>query len=308
MRAGSPGDSGRSAKQRALGQHFLTDASAVERIFAALDVDPSDHVLEIGPGAGALTTRLVREAGTVVAVEVDRELAASLRTRLPEADIVCADALKADLGGLLGRAGERRRRVVGNLPYNIANPLILRLLDDEVIAEDMHFMVQAEVARRLAAVPGSKTYGRLSVIAQWHCRIELLFEVGPGSFSPPPKVRSAFVRLRPRPLSDRLDCAPRALDRVVRIAFGQRRKTLANAVESLGVDWSALRIDPRDRPENLSVADFVAIANGLAMAPGPTSEGDNTASELDSSGSPLLRSSKLARAFKQTSAKVGRPS
>ena len=263
MRARPRGDRGRSAKQRALGQHFLTDASAVERIFAALGIEASDRVLEIGPGAGVLTARLVREAGSVVAVEVDRELATSLRARLPDADIVCADALKADLGGLLGRAGARRR-VVGNLPYNIASPLILRLFDDKVDIEDMHFMVQAEVARRLAAVPGSKNYGRLSVIAQWHCRIELLFEVGPGSFSPPPKVRSAFVRLKRRPLSEGLGCDAAALHRVVRVAFGQRRKTLANALESLPVDWHALRIDPRDRPENLSVADFVAIANGLA--------------------------------------------
>lgn len=250
-------------KQRALGQHFLTDASAVERLFAALDVEASDHVLEIGPGAGVLTARLVHEAGSVVAIEVDRDFAGSLEKRLPEADIVCADALKADLGGLLGRAGERRRRVVGNLPYNIASPLILRLFDDDVIAEDMHFMVQAEVARRLAAAPGSKAYGRLSVIAQWHCHIELLFELGPESFSPPPKVRSAFVRLKRHPRSDRLDCDAAALHRVVRVAFGQRRKTLANALESISVDWSALPIDPRDRPENLSVADFVAIANRL---------------------------------------------
>ena len=263
MRARPRDDGGRSAKQRAFGQHFLADASAVERIFAALDVDPSDHVLEIGPGAGALTKRLVSEAGSVVAVEVDGDLATSLRARLPDADIVCADALKADLVELLGRAGARRRRVVGNLPYNIASPLILRLLDDEVDAEDMHFMVQAEVARRLASAPGSKTYGRLSVIAQWHCRIELLFEVGPGSFSPPPKVRSAFVRLRRRLLSDRLDCDRAALDRVVRIAFGQRRKTLANALESVPVDWTGLQIDPKARPENLSVAEFVAIANGV---------------------------------------------
>ena len=251
----------RSAKQRAFGQHFLTDASAVDRIFAVLDVRASDHVLEIGPGAGALTMRLGQEAGSVVAVEVDRDLATSLQARLPHVEVVCADALKADLGGLLDRGGERRRRVVGNLPYNIVSPLLGRLFD--VGAEDMHFMVQAEVARRLAAAPGSKTYGRLSVIAQWHCRSELLFEVGPGSFSPPPKVRSAFVRLRPRPLSDRPECDEATLQRVVRMAFAQRRKTLANALESLAVDWDALRIDPRDRPENLGVGDFVAIANGM---------------------------------------------
>ncbi len=251
----------RSARRRALGQHFLTDASALERVFAVLDIDASDHVLEIGPGAGALTTRLGREAGSVVAVEVDRDLATALQARLPHVDVVCADAVKADLAALLDRAGERRRRVVGNLPYNIASPLLGRLFD--VGAEDMHFMVQAEVARRLAAAPGTKTYGRLSVIAQWHCRIELLFDLGRMSFSPPPKVRSAFVRLRPRPLKERLGCDAAALHRVVRTAFVQRRKTLANALESLRVDWSALHIDPRDRPENLSVADFVAIANGL---------------------------------------------
>ena len=251
----------RSAKQRAFGQHFLTDTSAVDRIFAVLDIDASDHVLEIGPGAGALTMRLGQEAGSVVAIEVDRDLASSLRARLPGVEIVCADALKADLAGLLDRAGQRRCRVVGNLPYNIVSPLLGRLF--ELHARDMHFMVQAEVARRLAAAPGSKTYGRLSVVAQWRCRVELLFEVGPGSFSPPPKVRSAFVRLQPRPRSDRLDCDAAVLQRVVRVAFAQRRKTLANALESLRVDWSALHIDPRDRPENLSVADFVAIANGL---------------------------------------------
>ena len=265
MRARPRANPARSPKQRALGQHFLTDASAVERLFAALDIEASDHVLEIGPGAGVLTARLVHEAGSVVAIEVDRSLAASLGKRLPDADIVCADALKADLGGLLGRAGERRRRVVGNLPYNIASPLMLRLFDDDVVAEDMHFMVQAEVARRLAAAPGSKAYGRLSVIAQWHCRIELLFELGPASFSPPPKVRSAFVRLKRHGHSRIASTAiAAALHRVVRIAFGKRRKTLANALESLGVDWNALAIDPRDRPENLSVADFVAIANGLS--------------------------------------------
>ena len=251
----------RSAKQRALGQHFLTDTSALDRIFAVLDIDASDHVLEIGPGAGALTTRLGREAGSVVAVEVDRDLATSLKARLPHVDVVCADALKADLAGLLDRPGARRRRVVGNLPYNIVSPLLGRLF--EMGADDMHFMVQAEVARRLAAAPGSKIYGRLSVIAQWHCSIESLFELGPGSFSPPPKVRSAFVRLRLRPLPDRLACDAVALHRVVRTAFAQRRKTLANALESVPVDWTALPIDPRDRPENLSVADFVAIANGL---------------------------------------------
>lgn len=252
----------RLAKRRALGQHFLTDTSVVERIFGALDIRPSDHVLEIGPGTGALTPRLEREAGSVVAVEIDRDLAESLRPRLPDVDIVCADALAVDLAGLLDRAG-RRRRVVGNLPYRIASPLLHRLFDDRVVVRDMHFMVQAEVARRLAATPGSKIYGRLSVAAQWYCRIEMLFEVAPGSFSPPPKVRSAFVRLKPYSPADRLDCDAASLRRVAQVAFSRRRKTLANALESIAVDWEALDIDPRNRPEDLDVADFVAIAKGL---------------------------------------------
>lgn len=255
--------SSRDVKRRAFGQHFLADTAVVERIFATLDIDPSDHVLEIGPGTGVLTARLGREAGSVVAVEIDRALAAAVQERHPEVDIVCGDALKVDLAGQLDRGGTRRRRVVGNLPYNVASPLLNRLFDDGVVARDMHFMVQAEVARRLAAAPGSKVYGRLSVIAQWRCRIEMLFEVAPGSFSPPPKVRSAFVRLMPRPIQDRLDCDGAALRHVARVAFAQRRKTLANALESIAVDWRALDIDPKDRPENLGVADFVAIANGL---------------------------------------------
>ena len=253
----------REAKRRAYGQHFLDDPTVVERIFAVLDIDPSDHVLEIGPGTGALTTRLGRDAGSVVAVEIDRDLAAALQTRLPEVEIVCRDALTVDLAALLDGAGGRRRRVVGNLPYNIASPLLNRLFDEAVAVHDMNFMVQAEVARRLAAAPGSKIYGRLSVVAQWHCRIEMLFEVAPGSFSPPPKVRSAFVRLKPIPVDERLACDAAVLRHVVRVAFAQRRKTLANALESLHVDWNVLDIDPKDRPESLAVADFVAIANSL---------------------------------------------
>lgn len=252
------------AKRRPFGQHFLTDSTVVERIFAALDLDPADHVLEIGPGTGALTPRLGREAGSVVAVEIDPDLAGPIRTRLPDVEVVCADALAVDLAALVDRAGSRRRRIVGNLPYNIASPLLDRLFDDRVVARDMHFMVQAEVARRLAAAPGSKTYGRLSVMAQWYCRIQLLFEVGAESFSPPPKVRSAFLRLEPRSPADRLDCDADALRHVVRVAFSKRRKTLANALESIPVDWQALAIDPRKRPENLSVADYVAIADGLS--------------------------------------------
>lgn len=252
----------RPPARKRFGQHFLTDGAVVERIFAALGLDGADHVLEIGPGTGVLTARLGREAGSVVAVEIDRDLAQAMRSRLAGVEIVCGDALVVDLAGLLDHAGERRRRVVGNLPYNIATALLNRLFDDAILTADMHFMVQAEVARRLAAAPGTKAYGRLSVVAQWWCRVEMLFEVAAGSFAPPPKVRSAFVRLVPR-AEDRLRCDAAALRHVLRVAFGKRRKTLANALESIAVDWNALQIDPGIRPENLDVGDFVAIANGL---------------------------------------------
>ena len=210
-------------RRRRFGQHFLTDARVVERIFAALGLDADDHVVEIGPGTGVLTERLCKEAGSVVAVEIDRELAGSLRQHLAGVEVVSGDALAVDLAALLDRAGPRRRRIVGNLPYNIATPLLDRLFEPPVAAADMHFMVQAEVARRLSAAPHSKAYGRLSVVAQWQCRVETLFEVSAGSFSPPPKVRSAFVRLVPR-ADERLSCDPAALRLVLRVAFCQAPK------------------------------------------------------------------------------------
>ena len=244
--------------RKRFGQHFLTDAAVVERIFAALGCQQTDLVLEIGPGTGLLTERLCIDAGMVTAIEIDRDLAALLRARLPSVDVVCGDALRVDLDALVGT---RRPRVVGNLPYNVATPLLGRLFGMVDQLADMHFMLQAEVAERLAAAPGTKRYGRLSVIAQYHCDIERLFDVVATSFTPAPKVRSAFVRLTAR---RREACDVRQLEGVVRTAFGQRRKTLANALKSLAPDWRTLGLDPHSRPENLRVEDFLAIANHLA--------------------------------------------
>ncbi len=254
--------------RKRFGQHFLTDASVVERIFAVLDLDAADHVLEIGPGTGALSARIAHEAGSLAVVEIDRDLAAALSARrlassLAQVEVVTGDALKVDLAALLARGGGRRRRIVGNLPYNIATPLLQRLFDLGASVADIHVMLQSEMARRLSADPGSKAYGRLSVAAQWRCRIETLFDVAPESFAPSPKVQSSFVRFVPRPAGERLACDSEALGRVLRVAFAHRRKVLANALESLALDWNVLEIDPGVRPENLSVGDFVAIARGL---------------------------------------------
>ena len=245
--------------RKRFGQHFLTDHAVVERIFAALALGNEDRVLEIGPGAGALTDRIVAEAGTLTAVEIDRDLAAALGRRLPQVRLIQEDALRIDYTRLF--AAERApRRVVGNLPYNIATPLLAQLFPVAQVV-DMHFMLQAEVAARLTAQPGSKAYGRLSVAAQYHCRVETLFAVAAESFSPPPRVASAFVRLTRRPPEP---CDLGALLEVLRLSFGQRRKVLANALRPLTVDWAALAIDPKARAEQLSVRDFVAIANHCA--------------------------------------------
>lgn len=248
--------------RKRFGQHFLTDAAVIDRIFAALALAPADNVLEIGPGGGALTEGIARQAATLTAIEIDRDLAAALAARLPRAQVLRADVLKTDLASLL--ASRNINRVVGNLPYNIATTLLGRLFALAETITDMQFMVQAEVAARLTSAPGSKSYGRLSVLAQHFCRIEELFAVDAESFAPPPKVRSAFVRItaqRPEP------CDLPTLRLVLRTAFGGRRKVLRNALESLQVNWSALGIDPQRRAEDLPVSAFVAIANHVQGDP-----------------------------------------
>ena len=256
--------------RKRFGQHFLTDQAVVERIFAALRLTKEEVVLEIGPGTGALTERLCQEAGDVQAIEIDRDLARQLSHRFPALALTCADVLTVDLADLLdagaarrdsdAHLARRRTRVVGNLPYNVATPLLGRLFPLAGRCFDMHFMLQAEVASRLTARPGDKAYGRLSVLGQYHCSIDALFDVEPTSFAPPPKVRSTFVRLTGRAASS---CDVEILQRVTRIAFGQRRKTLGNGLKSLALDWQALAIDPGLRPEALRVDDFVKIANAL---------------------------------------------
>ena len=254
--------------RKRFGQHFLTDPTVIERIFAALRLNATERALEIGPGTGTLTGRLCAEAGTVIAIEIDRDLAALLGARYPDVTVVCADVLSTDLTPYI--SGDGALRIVGNLPYNVATAMLDRLFGSVDEVADMHFMLQAEVADRLTAAPGSKSYGRLSVIAQYHCRIEQLFPVDAASFAPAPKVQSAFVRLSAR---QREPCDVVALRNVLRTAFSARRKTLANALKSVAPDWQALTLDPGARPENLTVQDFVAIANQVAGNASGTARG-----------------------------------
>ena len=234
---------------RRLGQHFLSDPKILDRIVDALDPIPGETVLEIGPGKGSLTEALLARGLTVVAIEKDRDLAAALaRNNLT---VVEGDALRIQW--------PRVPKIVGNIPYYITSPLIDKALTPP-LPERVVFLVQAEVADRLAAEPGSKIYGALSVGVQAVCRVEKLFTVAPGSFKPPPKVRSAVVRLTPRavPLVTPGEIA--SLRTFVTGCFSKRRKQLKNAVTGMSeTDLRALGFDPAIRPERLAPEDFVKL-------------------------------------------------
>ncbi len=245
------------------GQHFLHERGVIERIVAAISPRPGEHVVEIGPGEGALTLPLLRAAGHLSAIELDAELIEPLRLRAAGAgqlEIIHADVLKVDLTSL---AGGHKLRLAGNLPYYVSSPILFHCLVHAGAIADMHFMLQKEVVDRMAAGPGGKVYGRLSVMLQLACRVEPLLRVAPGAFRPPPKVESAVVRLVPLDPARRPDPAlARAIDVVVRAAFGQRRKTLANALRGL-LDADAIRaagIDPHARAEDVPPSGFVRLA------------------------------------------------
>lgn len=255
----------RGQAKKSLGQHFLHERGVVDRMLLAIDPKPGDHIVEIGPGQGALTLPLLDRHGTLTAIEFDRDLLAPLTTAAQPhgaLTLIHRNVLDVDFTAL---ADGTPFRLVGNLPYNLSSPILFHALDHAASVIDMHFMLQKEVVERMAAPPGSKVYGRLSVMLQAFCTVTALFAVGPGAFRPPPKVDSAVVRLVPRDpsmigIQDRARFAT-----VVRAAFGQRRKTLRNALrEVCDADTIiAAGIDPQDRAERLSVADFVRLANAL---------------------------------------------
>lgn len=251
--------------RKRFGQHFLRDAGVIGRIVAAIDPRPGQRLVEIGPGEGVLTGPVLARAGRLDVVELDRDLATTLARRLGEPQglvIHQADALDFDFSGL---ASDGPMRVIGNLPYNISTPLLFHLFDQAEAIEDMVFMLQKEVVDRLVAEPGSRQYGRLSVMASYHCEMAWLFDVPPEAFEPPPKVDSAIIRMRPRVLSASERALRPDLDRVVKAAFGQKRKTLRNSLKNLldAERIEATGVDPAARPETLSLDRFLALARAL---------------------------------------------
>ena len=250
--------------RKRFGQHFLVDPGAIDAIVRSIAPAASDTIVEIGPGPGAITEPLASRCGQLHAVELDRDLAAALKLHFAEAGNVQiheADALSFDFAALGSEL-----RLVGNLPYNISTPLLFHLLEHRDAIVDMHFMLQKEVVDRIAAEPGSKAYGRLTIMLGCHFESEALFDVPPEAFDPPPAVTSAIVRLWPRPRDHFVIDDPALLSRLVATAFSQRRKTLRNALKSMvePIDLDVVGIDPTLRPEDIEIPLWVALANHLA--------------------------------------------
>jgi 16S rRNA (adenine1518-N6/adenine1519-N6)-dimethyltransferase len=248
--------SGHVARKR-FGQHFLVDASIIDGIVRAIAPKPGQALVEIGPGLGALTQPLLERAGALTVIELDRDLAARMRQR-PGLTVIESDVLKVDFAAVADAAGQPLR-VVGNLPYNISSPILFHLLPFAQRVQDQHFMLQKEVVERMAAAPGSKTYGRLSVMLQWRYRIDEVLDVPPEAFDPPPRVDSAVVRMVPLAADPSVDVA--RLEALVAVAFSQRRKVLRNTLgrwlEEQGISTP---FDLQRRAEEVPVAEYLALA------------------------------------------------
>ncbi len=252
--------------RKRFGQNFLHDPGVIARIIKAINPLPDDRIIEIGPGLGALTDPLLDQVKLLQVIELDRDLGGALKNRYAEDRCLVhiADALKFDFSSLTNTP--QSLRIIGNLPYNISTPVMFHLLNQHAWIKDMHFMLQKEVVDRMIAQPGSRDYGRLSIMLQIHCRCESLFQVGPGAFRPAPKVESAVVRLIPH--EHTLVDGPilKTLDKIVRRMFSSRRKTIRNGLRGLlePEDIEHCAVDPGQRPEQLHLDQFIRLATHLS--------------------------------------------
>lgn len=268
----TPDEVGHHTRKR-FGQNFLHDTSIINQIVDSIRLNRTDNLLEIGPGLGALTEPLLNEVDGMTVIELDRDLASQLKLHIGanshnDFTIINDNALQVDFGQLAKTINKGKLRVVGNLPYNISTPILFHLLKFSDVIEDMHFMLQKEVVERITADVGTKSYGRLSVIMQYYCQTQYLLTVPKGAFNPPPKVTSAVFRLIPiknRAFSVSNDTL---FADIVRECFNHRRKTLRAIFKSVSLlpvlsddDFACVNINPQARPENLTVADFVRLAN-----------------------------------------------
>jgi len=247
--------------RKRFGQHFLSDHGVIDDIVAAIDPQPGESLVEIGPGLGALTLPLLQRCERLAVIELDRDLAARLR-RNPALEVIEADVLSVDVHALAQRLGPNPLRLVGNLPYNISTPILFHLLPVAGDVQDQHFMLQKEVVERMAATPGNKDYGRLSVMLQWCYHVEALFDVPAEAFEPPPRVVSSIVRMLPWPTPAKLDAG--LLEELVRVAFSQRRKLLRHTLGRWleGREFAG-RFDLQRRAEEVPVAEYLALAQAV---------------------------------------------
>lgn len=266
--------------RKRFGQNFLIDHGVIREIVRAIHPMPEDRLVEIGPGKGAITELLADACNHLSVIELDRDLVPWLKVKFekhPDFQLFQTDALQFDFAQLV--TPDHPIRIVGNLPYNISTPLIFHLLTYSTQVADMHFMLQKEVVKRMAAKPGDSAYGRLGIMVQYYCDVEELFEVPPTAFDPAPKVDSAIVRLAPHRILPYAANNFKTLERLVNIAFQQRRKTLRNALKSLVPNelLDTLAIDANARAETLSLACFVELSNALDQL-GLTDINESTAS------------------------------
>ncbi len=258
-------DNNNHKARKRFGQNFLTDQSVIQQIVYSINPKEEQSIIEIGPGLGAITAPLLQIAKSLTVIELDRDIIPKLQANCESSgklNIIQADVLKVQLTDLeLDK--DKPLRIIGNLPYNISTPILFHLMSQLPLIKDMHFMLQKEVVDRMAAGPGSKTYGRLSVMLQYFCKIDYLFSIAPDAFSPAPKVTSALVRLTPYDeLPNEVDDI-KAFSQIVTQAFSQRRKTLRNSLKKM-LDSEQIEqcgINPTIRPEQLSISDFVLLAN-----------------------------------------------
>ncbi len=254
--------------RKRFGQNFLHDQGVIQRIIDAIGPDAKDHLVEIGPGQGALTRPLADSGARLDCVELDRDLASYLNRQFSQHEsvsIIQQDILKFDLNSL-APSNTRSLRVIGNLPYNISTPVMFHLLKNHPLITDMVFMLQLEVVQRLAAKPGDKNYGRLGLMTQYYCEVQHLFNVPSAAFTPKPKVSSAIVRLVPHREFPVLARDVNCLQTVIRTAFNQRRKTLKNSLKAIISEerLMAMPLEMGQRPENLSLEDYVLISDALS--------------------------------------------
>ena len=248
--------------RKRFGQHFLTDEYFIQQIISVIAPQAQQHIVEIGPGLGALTKHLLPLAGQLTLIEIDRDLIPKLHRQyqtLSNLHIIQADALSYDFTSL----SPKPLRICGNLPYNISTPLLFHLLQQVSDIQDMHFMLQKEVVSRLCAAVNTPSYGRLSIMVQYFCQAFSLLDVPPDAFSPPPRVNSSVVRLQPYRQLPIVAQDFTHFANIVRIAFNQRRKTLRNVFKGLLTqdDFAQLALDPMLRPEQLSITHYVKISN-----------------------------------------------